>query len=434
MKMKVHLRPSLLSLMLIAATTAFFGCSSEPAPSETREAAAPTGRPVPSQPAAESVDVNQRRIAALEDRLARGQINEAEYLRGIARIKGIDESLVADNQPTRSQSTASAAAPTPVPAAVPAASVAEAGNPIEDQLAGLRPYTSQVVLRNQLLRSKGSDTMDILMARWEEDFKAHHSNIRVLHEGEGSSTAVTALIEGSADFGPMSRAIKASELEDFTDTYGHPPTQIPVAIDALAVYVHPNNPVARSGLTLAQVDAIFSADRKRGFPREVRTWGDLGLTGDYANRPIVVYSRDTKSGTYGFFQKTVLLGGDYKSSNTNLPSSEALVSAIEIDPYAVGYSGIGYITPGVAATPLAMEDGGAYIAATGQNAIDGSYPLARNLFLTINHDPKGDRASPLHSEFLNFVFSPEGQRIVLETGYFPVNRAIADSQLARLGF
>src|SRR5262245_7803733 len=140
--------------------------------------------------------------------------------------------------------------------------------------------------------------MNNLMTLWAETFKGMYPNVRVQIEGKGSSTAPAALIAGTAQFGPMSRAMRATEVDQFERKYGYKPTQIRTSYDALAVYVNKDNPIEK--LSLAQVDAVFSKTRKRG-AKAVTTWGQLGLTGDWASRPISLYGRNSASGTYGFF-------------------------------------------------------------------------------------------------------------------------------------
>lgn len=293
----------------------------------------------------------------------------------------------------------------------------------------LPTYQKNAAVRGRL-RSIGSDTMDKMMEDWEKDFKNYHQGIRVIHEGKGSSTAVPALMEGRSDFGPMSRTVKPAEADRFEQKFGYKPTSMPVAIDALAVYVHPDNPVKDRGLSMSELDAIFSSTRRRGHPTEIKTWGDLGLTGAWANKPINVYSRNSASGTYGFFKDEVLKKGDYKSSNRELAGSEEVVRSVENDPYGIGYSGFGYKTPGVALAPV--SDGGPMVEANQENAVSGVYPLARNLFLTINHRP-GAEPKTLHAEFIRYVYSRNGQEKVSENGYFPVSSATADHQLTALG-
>lgn len=282
------------------------------------------------------------------------------------------------------------------------------------------------------LKSVGSDTMNNEMALWAEGFQHFYPSVSVEIEGKGSSTAPAALIAGTAHFGPMSREMKAKEIDDFEAAHGYPPVGLATSIDMLAVYVHKDNPIAQQGLTLQQVDAIFSKTRKGGANRDIRTWGDLGLTGEWANKPISIYGRNSASGTYGYFKEVALFGGDYKDSVKEQPGSSSVVQSIASDKYAIGYSGIGYKTADVAAVPLAQDSGSEFIAASPENAYTGEYPLARFLYVYVNHRP-GSQMDPLRREFVRYMFSRQGQTDVVKDGYFPVTATIANESLQKVG-
>ena len=277
--------------------------------------------------------------------------------------------------------------------------------------------------------SVGSDTLNNLMALWSEGFRSYYPHVQIEIEGKGSSTAPPALIAGTAQFGPMSREMKASELDQFEARYGYPPTQMRVALDALAVYVHRDNPI--QGLTLAQVDAIFSKSRACGHPENVTTWDQVGLTGSFAGRPISLYGRNSASGTYGFFKENALCGGDYKDEVKEQPGSAAVVQGVTVDVYGIGYSGIGYRTSGVRAVPLAFADGEAPAEPTLENVIAGDYPLGRFLYIYINKTPE-QPLSPVVREFLRYVFSREGQEAVIRDGYLPLPLEVIEAELAKL--
>lgn len=270
------------------------------------------------------------------------------------------------------------------------------------------------------LNSIGSDTLNNLMTLWAEGFKALYPNVNVQIEGKGSSTAPPALIESTAQLGPMSREMKSTELDRFEQRYGYKPTQIRVAIDALAIFVHKDNPI--SGLTLKQADGIFSSTYKRG-GSPISTWGDLGMTGEWAARPISLYGRNSASGTYGFFKEHVMDGGDYKATVKEQPGSSSVVQGIGSDLYSIGYSGIGYRTSDVRAVPLGNKEG-AYFEPSPQNAFSGDYPLARFLMIYINKAPN-QSTDKLVYEFIRFVLSKQGQEIVVKDGYFPLPAPIA---------
>jgi phosphate transport system substrate-binding protein len=269
------------------------------------------------------------------------------------------------------------------------------------------------------LNSIGSDTLNNLMTLWAEGFKKAYPNVNVQIEGKGSSTAPPALIEGTAQIGPMSRPMKAEEIDAFEKKYGYKPTEVRVAIDALAVFAHKDNPL--TGVSLKQVDAIFSKTRKRGGD-DISDWGQLGLT-PWKGRAISLYGRNSASGTYGFFQEHALSKGDYKATVKEQPGSSAVVQGIGADPYAIGYSGIGYKTSGVRALPISGDDG-IFYQATYDNALSGDYPLARFLVVYVNKKP-GQPLEKLTLEFLKFVLSKDGQTIVEKDGYFPMPHELA---------
>lgn len=280
------------------------------------------------------------------------------------------------------------------------------------------------------IKSEGSDTMNNLMTLWGEGFKAMYPNVRIEVQGKGSSTAPPALIKGTSTFGPMSREMKDKELDEFEKAYGYKPVALPTSIDMLAVYVHKDNPLR--GLTLQQIDAIFSKTRKGGLDHQIRTWGELGLTGEWADKPISLYGRNSASGTYGYFKEHALFKGDYSDAVKEQPGSASVVQSVANDRYGIGYSGIGYKTADVNAIALAEDAGSPMVEAIAKNAYTGDYPLARFLYLYVNYKP-GSQLEPLRGEFLRYVYSKEGQSDVIKDGYYPVPAAIANKALASVG-
>lgn len=267
------------------------------------------------------------------------------------------------------------------------------------------------------LNSIGSDTLNNLMTYWAEAFAKSYPNVKIEIEGKGSSTAPPALISGTAQLGPMSRKMKAEEIDAFEQKYGYKPRLVTVAVDGLAVFVNKDNPI--KSLTLQQVDSIFSSTRKRG-GTPVKTWGDLGLTGDWANKPISLFGRNSASGTYGFFKEHALKNGDYSNSVKEQPGSASVVQGVEKDLYGIGYSGIGYKTSGVKA--LAIAEKGAPVEPTQANVETFEYPISRFLYVYINKDPSKP-ADPLVREFVKFVLSKQGQEMTVKDGYYPVPSA-----------
>lgn len=279
------------------------------------------------------------------------------------------------------------------------------------------------------LSSVGSDTLANLMAMWTEDYKKFYPNVTIQVQAAGSSTAPPALTEGTSNLGPMSRKMKDKEEEAFEKKYGYKATPIRVAIDQVAVYVHKDNPV--KGLTIPQVDAIFSATRKCDAKEDITTWGQVEVSGDLAKQKIQLFGRNSVSGTYGYFKKHALCKGDYKANVNEQPGSAAVVQAVNESTNGIGYSGIGYKTAGVKTVPLAKETGGKFIEATEENAISGEYPLSRFLYVYVNKEPNKP-LPPLTMEFIKMVLSKQGQEIVTKDGYVALPAKIAKEELTKL--
>jgi phosphate transport system substrate-binding protein len=271
------------------------------------------------------------------------------------------------------------------------------------------------------LISIGSDTLNNLMTFWAEGFRAKYPNVSIQVEGKGSATAPPALIEGTAQLGPMSREMKQEEIDAFEKKFGYKPTPVRVAVDALAVFAHKDNTL--KGLNLAQVDSIFSSTRKLGAPADLSDWGQAGLPA-WNGRAISLYGRNSASGTYGFFKEAALGKGDFKASVKEQPGSSAVVQGVSADEFGLGYSGIGYITSGVRALPIAAE-GTEYAEPSYENCLDGSYPLARFLYIYINKAP-GKPLNATTAEFVKFIISKQGQEIVVKDGYYPLPAELAN--------
>lgn len=279
------------------------------------------------------------------------------------------------------------------------------------------------------LSSVGSDTLANLMTLWAEEYKRIYPNVNIQIQAAGSSTGPPALIEGTSNLGPMSRKMKNKETAAFEKKFGYEATPIAVAIDALAVFVHKDNPV--EGLTIKQVDAIFSSTRKCGYTQEINTWGDAELTGAWEDRSIQLYGRNSVSGTYGYFKKKALCKGDYKNSVNEQPGSASVVQSITASLNGIGYSGIGYKTSGVKAVALTKKDEGPFIEATPENAINGTYPLARFLWVYVNKHPN-KALDPLVKEFIKMVVAKQGQEVVIKDGYIPLPAKVAAEQVAKI--
>jgi phosphate transport system substrate-binding protein len=277
------------------------------------------------------------------------------------------------------------------------------------------------------LNSIGSDTLNNLMTLWAEGFKAKYPNVNIQIEGKGSSTAPVALIEGTAQVGPMSRAMKSEEIDAFEKKFGYKPIEVKVAIDALAVYTHKDNPI--KGLTLQQVDSMFSSTFKAG-GTAISKWGQAGLDGEWSDKDISKYGRNSASGTYGFFKDEALLKGDFDASVKEQPGSSAVVQGVASDLGGIGYSGIGYRTSSVNAIALGASPD-ALFEPTYENCLTGDFPLSRFLYVYVNKNPEKPM-DVLTLEFLKFVLSQEGQEVVVKDGYYPMPAEIAEEVVAEI--
>lgn len=279
------------------------------------------------------------------------------------------------------------------------------------------------------LSSVGSDTLANLMTFWAEEFKKQYPNVAVQIQAAGSSTAPPALTEGTANFGPMSRPMKDQEIEAFEKKYGYKPTLVAVGIDALAVFVNKDNPIP--GMTMAQVDAVFSSTRTCGASKDITKWGDLGLTGAWANRDLQLFGRNSVSGTYGYFKENALCKGDFKRHVNEQPGSASVVQSIAASLNGIGYSGIGYLTSSVKMVPLAKKAGDPFVEANAENALNGKYPLSRPLIMYVNKAPNRELA-PLEREFIKLILSKQGQEIVVKDGYIPLPASMVQKTLEKL--
>ncbi|MFZ2168879.1 MAG: phosphate ABC transporter substrate-binding protein PstS family protein [Methylococcaceae bacterium] len=308
-----------------------------------------------------------------------------------------------------------------------AALVSGAASAVQTVDAGIPDYQKASGISGNL-SSVGSDTLANLMTLWAEEFNREYPNVNIQIQAAGSSTAPPALTEGTSNIGPMSREMKDDELEAFEDKYGYKPTAVPVAIDALAVMVNKDNPI--KGLTVPQVDAIFSSTRKCGYDKDIETWGEAGVAA-WGSKSIQLYGRNSVSGTYGYFKENALCKGDYKNNVNEQPGSASVVQSVTSSKNGIGYSGMGYSTSGIKMVPLAKKAGEPFVEATPENAIKGAYPLTRYLYIYVNKKPNQPLA-PLDGEFMKMVLSKTGQQVVIKDGYIPLPANVVEKVLTTL--
>jgi phosphate transport system substrate-binding protein len=264
----------------------------------------------------------------------------------------------------------------------------------------------------------GSETMKPLTESWAKDLMQLYPGLTIKVESRGSETGLDALLEGKAQIAAMSRRMTQQEIVEFKREFGYEPTEVPVAVDALAVFVHKDNPI--EGLSLTQLDAMFSKERRRGLEYPINTWGAaLVLEEGWAEAPVHLYGRNGNSGTATFFRDLVLNGAALKNTMTVGAGSASVVVDLVKDRLGIGFSGIGYQISGIRPVPIASVQGGRYVLPSFQSAMDGSYPLRRNLYLYVNK-PSKVSAPPVLTEFVKFALSQQGQQIVLSNGYYPL--------------
>lgn len=292
----------------------------------------------------------------------------------------------------------------------------------------LKPYEKVSGISGNL-NAIGSDTLNNVMTLWAESFRKMYPSVRIQVEGKGSSTAPPALISSTAQLGPMSREMKSTEVDAFEAKFGYKPTQIRVAIDALAVYVNKDNPLEK--LTLPELDAIFSKTRSCGLPDDITRWGQVGLADPWDAKPISMYGRNSASGTYGFFKTVALCEGDFKDTVKEQPGSASVVQGVTEDILGIGYSGIGYKTSGVKTLALATKADEPYYGTEAETVLAGKYPLSRFLYIYVNRKP-GTPLDPLAHQFLASVLSREGQQVVVKDGYLPLPASIIADELKKI--
>jgi len=297
---------------------------------------------------------------------------------------------------------------------------------VDPQLPAYKP----VQLGRTEIKSVGSDTMGDLMRNWAAQFTKLNPAVKIEVESKGSSTAPAALIDGASQLGAMSRSMRSEEYEPFEKKYGYHPSSFPVALDALAVYVNKDNPI--ECLTIEQLDQIFSKSHLYSGGKNVITWGEAGVTGEWAAHPISLFGRNSASGTYDTFVDAVLRHGEFKDELKEQPGSAEVVKMVADDKYAIGYSGIGYLKDGVRTVPLAAVSGDRCYDTSPASTYSGNYPLSRYLRLYLNKAPSKP-LDPAMLEFIKYVVSRDGQTDTVNSGFYPITEAIRAKALMTLG-
>ena len=301
----------------------------------------------------------------------------------------------------------------------------------------LDPYQSEPPLSGTLTIA-GSETMQPMVTKMATEFRRLHPDVTFAIEGEGSASAIREFALGISlqrrgdksrqghdganrlQVLASSRPLTDKELQAFISRHGYEPLALPVAMDAVTIYVNVDNPIG--GLTLEQVAAIFG---KRGADR-VTTWGHVGLNTGWEKQAIHLYGRDEKSGTREFFIQTVLKGESLKPDIHEEPGTASEILAIARDPLGIGYAGAGLNTSFVRAVPVAERADSAFVPPSIESVVNGTYPLRRALYLYVDPGSRKDKMDPVVAAFLKFVNSQEGQNVVVRAGFFPLTAAMAN--------
>ncbi len=301
----------------------------------------------------------------------------------------------------------------------------------------LSPATAESALRkyrpvwslNGKVTVVGSGTLEAELTGLADNFQQIYRGVEVAVEKTGTGSAPAALAAGTAQIGVMSRLMTRAEIAMIEEKFGAPPKAFPVALDALAVFVHRQNGVRC--LTLSQLDAIFSANRLTADGKLVATWTDLGLDGEWRGKSLVAIGRRVGSNTTEFFRNAVLGGDVLRPTVRLLDTGQAVALAVAGDKFAIGYSSVGFLIESVRAVPIAMSGEEGCIEPTAENVARGRYPLARTLYLYLPHNP-GDRLNAIGVEFIRYVLSRDGQLKLLEAGLVPIGRDVQDINYQKL--
>lgn len=263
----------------------------------------------------------------------------------------------------------------------------------------------------------GSDSMKGLLLGWEGKLEDLYPNLKIQVQATGSETAPPALLEGKAQVAAMSRRMTPLEIDAFSKRFGYEPTEVPVALDALAVFVHRDNPIA--GITLQELAAMFCTESEDGKAARLTSWSHFAPSEEWNRASIDLIGRNGTSGTAVLFRERVCPNREFAKTMQVEPGSASVVMGIKTNRYAVGFSGIGYRISSIKPIPLAASKGKPFVEPTFENVIDGTYPLHRRLYLYVNRAPKSG-APPTVAEFVKLAVSQYGQSVVVKEGFFPL--------------
>ena len=276
------------------------------------------------------------------------------------------------------------------------------------------PYYRPVEKLSGELKLGGSNTLSHIATVWIDSFTQFYPDVKITIDVNGSRQAVKDVKAGKTQIGLLSRTVHREEVEDFSKAFGYGPTVLTPCMERTGIFVHKDNPI--KSLTLAQLDAIYSDDCRRGAEKPCRTWGQLGLTGAWASKPIVAHGRTKDTGSQVFIQQSVMLGAKMRSDLKAHKGNVEMLQAVTQDPNSVGFSGLSYATSDVKAVPLGFSEQEGFVAIDSPEADRGRYPLVRRLQLVVNHNPEKELPA-LQQEFIKYVFSRLGQEDVVKAGF-----------------
>ena len=276
------------------------------------------------------------------------------------------------------------------------------------------PYYRPVENLSGELKLGGSNTMSHIAAGWIDSFTQFYPDVKISIEVNGSRQAVKDVASGTTQIGLLSRTVYREEVEAFQKQFGYAPTVLTPCLERTAIFVHKDNPI--QGLTMAQLDSIYSPECRRGSDKPCGTWAYFGVEGEWGKRRVVAHGRTKDTGSQVFLQQAVMLGAPLREDMVAHKSNVDMIKAIGADPNSVGFAGLSYAMPNVKAVPLAFTAEEGFVAIDSTEADRGLYPLVRRLQFVVKHDP-GSQLRPLEQEFIKYVFSRMGQEDVVKAGF-----------------